>query len=207
MELDLISFAYLFLRLAPFVLVCFFSLTSVLNQDFKGIVYLVGLLLSCSIVYTCDNWSAFKRPATIEKQPDFCSMFTIGSNEAFKNLPISQTTFGYTFNYLFYFIIKNKSYAQNIATLIFFPILIIADLCWNWNPQNKCYLPRQSIAAFCIAGVIGFAWAAFIDSTKNPDIAYFPGMSNAEICSRPSKQTFKCNVYKNGNIISSKMTG
>jgi sulfur-oxidizing protein SoxB len=36
MDFNILAFGYLFLRLAPFVLVCFFSLSSLLNQDFKG---------------------------------------------------------------------------------------------------------------------------------------------------------------------------
>ena len=45
MDLNVIGFGYLFLRLAPFVLASFFILASIFNQDFKGFIYLVGVVL------------------------------------------------------------------------------------------------------------------------------------------------------------------
>ena len=46
MEFNIVAFAYLFLRLAPFILICFFTLSSIFNQDFKGLIYLLGILFS-----------------------------------------------------------------------------------------------------------------------------------------------------------------
>ena len=49
MELNIITIIYLFFRLAPFIIVCFFSLQSIFNQDLKGFIYLVGLLIACFV--------------------------------------------------------------------------------------------------------------------------------------------------------------
>ena len=38
MELNIATIIYLFFRLAPFIIVCFFSLQSIFNQDLKGLV-------------------------------------------------------------------------------------------------------------------------------------------------------------------------
>ena len=46
MELNLVTLIYLFFRLAPFISVCYFSLGSIFNQDIKGLIYLVGLLVA-----------------------------------------------------------------------------------------------------------------------------------------------------------------
>jgi hypothetical protein len=50
MEVNLLSISYLFFRLAPFIIVCFFTMNSLFNQDLRGIVYLCGLLLLISTV-------------------------------------------------------------------------------------------------------------------------------------------------------------
>ena len=49
MELNISTFMYLFIRLLPFILVCFFSISSIFSNDVKGIVYLCGLLLTVGI--------------------------------------------------------------------------------------------------------------------------------------------------------------
>ena len=49
MELNISTFMYLFVRLLPFILVCFFSISSIFSNDVKGIVYLCGLLLTVGI--------------------------------------------------------------------------------------------------------------------------------------------------------------
>lgn len=52
MEVNLLSISYLFFRLAPFIIVCFFVLNSVFNQDLRGLIYLCGLmiLIACVIL-------------------------------------------------------------------------------------------------------------------------------------------------------------
>jgi hypothetical protein len=50
MEVNLLSISYLFFRLAPFIIVCFFTLNSLFNQDLRGIIYLCGLLILIATV-------------------------------------------------------------------------------------------------------------------------------------------------------------
>ena len=45
-ELNLGSIGYLTFRLAPFILVSFFVLSSMFRQDIKGLIYVVGLIIA-----------------------------------------------------------------------------------------------------------------------------------------------------------------
>jgi len=208
MNLDVVAFGYLFLRLAPFILVCFFSLASIFNQDLRGLIYLIGLLLACSSVAMVGKYAnSYNILLPEPTQPELCKLITIGDSDMFAALPLSQTTFGYTFAYLMFFILKSKNnlVQQNIATIVFFPLLILADLAWN--KKNNCYRISSSMVALFVSGLIGVIWAAIIESTNSPNLPYFSGMSNGEVCSRPTKQSFKCNVYKNGKLISKNIGG
>jgi len=196
MELNIISFGYLFLRLAPFILVCFFSLASIFNQDFKGLVYLVGLLFACF----CATLVGKAVPLTpLTQSPEICRMITIGQMESISKLPLGQTVFGYTFAYLLYVMYTNGLIPQNIPTLIFFPLLIVSDFWWNMS--NSCFTWLQLLLSLIVGGLVGVAWGAIIASTKSTNLLYFSGINQTETCSKASKQTFKCNVYKNGNLI------
>jgi hypothetical protein len=199
MELNIVSFTYLFLRLAPFVLVSFFALASIFNQDFKGLIYLVGLLLACFINIVVGN--IIPIPLPDGEKPPICNMISLGQNGDISILPLGQAVFGYTFAYLLYTILVYKFVNQNIPTLVFFPLLIVFD--GLWNIKNSCYTFPQLLASLVIASMVGFFWSYLIDQTNSKSLQYFAGVNNKEVCRKPSAQTFKCAVYKNGKLLSS----
>ena len=212
MELNFISIIYLFLRLSPFILVCFFSLASLFNQDFKGLIYLVGLIFTCAISIfvggtikpLVDMANGLINPNPNENKPPICSdMITLGQTTLFR-LPIGQTIFGYTFAYLLSIITnpKHNYVNQNIPTLVFFPVIILFDMVWNF--RNGCYILELPIALGLGFG-LGWLWGYIIESSKMTNLLYFNKISGASECSRPTKSTFTCKVYKNGQLISKNM--
>ena len=48
------------------------------------------------------------------------------------------------------------------------------------------------ITSLIIGGIIGTLWAMIIEGTKVPDLAYFSGISNKDVCSRPTKSLYRC---------------
>lgn len=193
MELNIVTLLYLFFRLAPFVIVCFFSLSSLFNQDIKGLIYLVGLLLACFFTVMVGN--SLSEDFTLgNDQNPVCNLITIGVNGSFSKIPLGISILTYTLIYLVYVIAKYNQEMNNLPTLILFPLLILADLVWNI--KNSCYQPYGIIISIIIGGAFGAIWAAIIDSMKKPDLFFLSTGSNRETCSRPSKQLFKC-TFKN----------
>jgi hypothetical protein len=212
MDLNFISIIYLFLRLSPFILVCFFSLASLLNQDFKGLIYLVGLIFTCAISILVgmplqpilDMANRYMNPNAGQGKPPVCEdMITLGQTNVFR-LPIGQTIFGYTFAYLLSIITnpKHNYVNQNIPTLVFFPVIILFDMVWNI--RNSCFMVELPIALALGFG-FGWLWGYIIESSKMTNLLYFNKISGASECSRPTKSTFTCKVYKNGQLISKNM--
>jgi hypothetical protein len=199
MDLNIITISYLFLRLAPFVLVCFFSLSSFLNQDFKGLVYLVGLIFSCFGTMLFGNILTFISKYDPDKRPEICNIFSVNQQSEISKLPLGQSVFGFTFFYLLHPMIKNNYVMNNIPTIVFFPALIIFDMVWNI--QNTCYTFQQLSASLILGITFGTLWSNIISKTNNPNLQYLVSSSNNEVCSKPSKQTFTCKVYKNGTLL------
>ena len=198
MKANILIFGYLFLRLAPFILVCFFALSSIFNQDLKGIIYLVGLVFTCFVNMMVSN--VFTKPDHGEGKSNVCSIISIDGSEDLSLLPIGQTIFGYTSGYLGYFIIKNDLLYQNIATFIFFPFIVFIDIIWNLT--NSCYTIDVLIIALAIGLILGIIWGEIINSTNSPSLQYLVGKNvSNDVCQAPSKQTFKCSVYKNGKLV------
>lgn len=205
MDLNIVGFGYLFLRLAPFVLASFFTLASIFNQDFKGFIYLVGLLFSSFITMLTAKLPFINKLRRPEDSPEICNVLTIGQTDSLSDLPLGQSALTYTFAYLLFSILKYKMVLQNIPTLVFFPLLIIFDFIWNLN--NSCYSFFQLLTSLCVGGIIGISWASIIATSKTPSLMYFSSLSSKEVCSKPSKSTFRCNVYKNGKLISKNVGG
>jgi len=195
MELSFLTFGYLFLRLAPFILVCFFTLSSIFNQDFKGFVYLIGLLFACF-----SSIMAGRGFENDKEKPEICKMITIGGAEM-TYLPLSQCIFGYSFAYIMFAIIKYNLIYTNITSMVFFSLLIFSDIFWN--SMNECYSIIELLVGLAIGVGVGLFWAFVIDSSNAKNLQYFAGINNNEVCNVPSAQTFRCKVYKNGQMISS----
>ena len=179
---------YTAFRLAPFILVSFFSLSSLLNQDLKGIIYLAGLLIACFVSVLVGN----QLPSHViaDKNTLVCNVLTLTENGRISKVPLSMTVFCYTFFYLVYIIARYKLANQNIPTLIVFPLLIIGEYVWNMN--YGCSGNIGLLAAFGIGSIIGTVWSIIIDYTKMSELQYFNGITNNAVCSRPSKQIFRC---------------
>lgn len=136
MELNIKTFLYIFLHLCPFILVCFFTISSIFGNDIKGIIYLVGLLLSIGLVIMSetifpnlgDSWFN-------DKQNAMCNIFSFGQSSLSK-LSIGQIIIGFSFSYLVYTmnIVNNEPvFASNWPTIVFFSLLVISELGINTN--------------------------------------------------------------------------
>jgi len=193
------SLLYISFRLAPFILVSYFTLSSLFNRDFKGIMYLAGLLLTSFVSVLIGN----TLPGLFETIPEgssdiyenitkVCNLMTISKSGPLSNLPLSLVVFSYTFGYLLFPIYWYKVVTQNLPTIIVFPIIIASDMIWQQT--NGCARIWSIIASIILGGLAGIGWAAFIDRMKITSLQYFNGISNKESCSVPSKQMFKCTV-------------
>jgi len=192
MDLNLINVLYMFFRLSPFIIVSYFTLQSILNQDLKGVIYLIGLIVTSFVVYliasVLPEESVSKNSSELMKIK--CTQLTIGSSQPISKLPLSQTVFGYTLTYLSYFIGVNNLQSQNIPIFILFPVLILGDIFWSTT--NLCSTPKYLLISLIISGIVGLLWAMLIESTGVGGFAYLTGIANKDVCSRPTKSLYKC---------------
>lgn len=203
MELNITSLLYLFFRLSPFIIVSYFSIGSIFNQDLKGLIYLVGLLLSIFTALLVGNSVPLSftfgelgnEGSNIRREVDpICNMITVGMSGSYSNIPLGTTMLTYTLIYLVYIIAINKIETANIPTLILLPALILADIIWN--ASHQCYAISGIVLSVLCGGLIGWLWAATVHSFNKPDLFFLNVGSNRPVCQRPSKQLFKCTFKK-----------
>lgn len=191
MDINLINILYMFFRLAPFLIISYFTLQSLLNQDLKGVIFIVGLVIAAAVtVGIAGILPEEKGLMPTDYSKIRCTQLTIGHNTPLSKLPLSQTVLGYAISYLSYFIGVHNLQNQNIATFILFPVLILGDI--YWSTKNLCSTPKYLLISLIISLIVGMLWAMLIESTEMPDLQYMSGISNKDVCSRPSKSLYKC---------------
>lgn len=139
------------------------------------------------------------------------NMCTLGVFAPFiPNTNLTYSTFILAFT-MFYFIFPmillnndNNSSIFNYRIIIFFITYIVFDLLIKKQRLCLQMLSPTSIIGDLVGGMVaGISVASMMYYTKSDYMFINEAASNAEVCSMPSKQQFKCSVYKNGELVSS----
>ena len=190
MDLDIVSIIYLIIRISPLLVVSHFVLQSILNTDSKGMIYLIGLILTCLFNSAVGAVMPQDDPTSVNDID--CKSMGLGN---FPNVSMSQVTLGFTYGYLMYIILyyagKGETYVNsNLPTIILFPLLIIGNGTWNY--LRGCSDIKILLLSLILGLVGGGAWAYALKTAGFKHLALFNGISNQAICSQPSKTKFKC---------------
>ncbi len=184
--------------ISPFLLGFFLIMSSIFNQDIKGFIYLAGVLIATIINILLMN--IIRHEASPNRAPicdviDF-NIFAVGGT--FDNPSLSSAFIAFTIAYLILPMIYNNQ--MNYIVLVFLLAIFIINIFTKLT--NKC----TDMAGISVGSLIGFIlgafWYSLLSVTGNERLLYFNEfISNNVVCERPTKQSFKCAVYKNGELI------
>jgi hypothetical protein len=205
LDISLGTFFFLFMRLFPFIIVCFFVIISIFNWDLKGLIYLVGLIITMGI-FQLSNGFEFMKP---DKGGNCIATPFIDST-----LPINQIVIGFTISYLFTTLVLNSYKAGtgifgNISNPVipFFLIVFISDILINTNllpevegliSNNFCYTFINSLCLYGISMFLGWIWSSMINQTNNNNYIFFNNYTNDNKKCTTHKTKYKCTRYVNG---------
>ena len=180
---------------SPIILAASITSLSFIFQNFKGFIYLGFLLAVCvsrNFAYALSNSTPNVNDNTI------CSAIQYGK---YGNPSFSAFVFSFTIMYLSFPMFSNG--APNFwvfsALLIYFFIDLFIKV------YKKCIV---SMGDLFLNITMGLALSSLIVISMyaggSSKFLFFNEVSsNKEICTQPSKQTFKCSVYKNGELLGS----
>lgn len=176
-----------------FILSAFLVMLSISNSDMKGIIYIASLFTLIIVYFICFSTFGEKKLDGITMDP-ICSIINIPGS-SFANSSVNSAILSFIFIYLavpmFY---NSMNYSILTVVLVFYIIDCITML------NNRC----TNVYAIVLSSLIGAGVAILSTSilmANKPSFLFYNAPANAEICSRPSNQKFKCNVYKNGEIL------
>jgi len=121
-------------------------------------------------------------------------------------LPYDNTTYSlFVLSFTFFYFTLPMYISNNInyLVIIFFITYIVFDILIKMS--NYCIESSINVFGDIVAGAgLGASISAFIYSSPMSNYLFTNELSsNKETCSMPSKQTFKCSVYKNGELVNS----
>jgi hypothetical protein len=173
------------------ILSAFLILLSISNSDIKGIIYLAALFALIVIYFIC--FATFGERLVAPTNP-ICNVFNIPGT-SYANSSMNSAVLAFIFVYLAVPMFYN-SMNYNILTIVF--IFYIIDCVTMLN--GECTNGYAILLSTMIGAGVGILSTSILMSNK-PSFLYYNAPANAEICSRPANQKFKCNVYKNGEIL------
>jgi len=181
--------------IGPYFLVFFMVLLSIFNIDFKALFYVLGILFSFGINIVLQN--AYKDKINTDDKPYYCNLFELSMLTQYSYPEPSSMVIAFTFIYLFLPMIFNNQ--MNYVVLFSLISMLIID-SFGKKSLNCSNYSKTFVGAF-FGLIFGAIWYFVILSAFSKEVLYFNVLgSNNVVCKKPSKQTFKCSVYKNGKL-------
>jgi hypothetical protein len=197
MLFNIYNAVYIIIRLAPFIVVMYFTLQSMFLLDMNGMLFLVGLVLACLITIQLSTVTRLKQN-NLREIPEYCKILDISEDGAMSGLPLGQTVLSYTFFYILFILGKYSLVDYNAGTISILVVLIVGDFFWNMT--HKCSPINGLVISLIVGGVMGTFWAIVVDSNKKilkNDVTDFNNINgNAKKKCRLSKLYTKDAVYK-----------
>lgn len=185
---------------SPIVLMIGIVASSFISRNFKGIVYLFFLMIFS--VFRNIIYGYAKPDESLDKvKQEICDLiqYSPKGNDGF-----SVFVFAFSIFYICLpmFVNKNVNYSVVIGLMLYFAMDISVKKMYSCITSIDILINTLA-GIFC--ALVSLAVLYSVGTLKK--LLFFNDTpSNNEVCSMSSKQTFKCSVFKNGELIGSSTT-
>ncbi len=180
---------------SPIILTWFLAAASIFNQDVKGVIYLAGLLIAICVNVLVSNMIKSKQ---FPERNAVCEIFNLPFTSNYNSPSINSMIISFTAAYLIGPMAENNQ--MNYGIVAFIAVILIVD--GITKVSNFCTPVAGVVLGSILGGLLGYMWYALFKATGNESLLYFnETLSNSAVCSVPKKQTFKCSVFKNGQLV------
>ena len=178
---------------SPIILATSITSMSFIFQNFKGLIYL-GFLIGCCVVRSFIYMASGADPIVNDR-----TICTSIQYSKYGNPTFSAFVFAFTIMYLSFPMFSNGSvnYWVFISLLTYFFMDIFIKIYKN------CIIKTGDLFLNILLGLTSAALiVTLMYSGGSGKYLFFNEMSSdKEMCYQPSKQTFKCQMYKNGELV------
>lgn len=189
--MNLVVFSSFF---SPFILAAGITSLSFIFQNFKGLIYL-GFLVGCCFVRSYVYMMSGSNPSVNDKTICSTVQYTKYGNPTF-----SAFVFAFSIMYLSIPMFSNGS----VNFWVFISLITYFFLDMFIKIYKKCILQMSDLFLNVLLGATSATLiVTLMYAGGSGKYLFFNEVSsNKEMCYQPSKQTFKCSVFKDGTLIS-----
>lgn len=188
-----------FSSLSPLYISAYLLIASISNGDIgKSGMFMAGLVIVMFIhsIIAMTIGQKFEETPGSSKYKLECNFVQLPYASDYMIPNLNSTLLAFIFTYI---IMPMQTYnSYNVV------LLSIIGIFFGINAFSKVLYGCTTLVGILISSVIGFfigfLWYSIVLSS-NPKLLFFSSQGGEPICSRPSKQTFKCKVYRNGEVI------
>jgi hypothetical protein len=198
-EANLKNIYNFFSSLSPLYISAYLLISSISNGDIgKSSMFFAGLVIVMFIhsLIAMTIGEKFEEKFGSSKYKLECNFVQLPYLSDFMVPNLNSTLLAFIFTYLIMPMQTYNSYNIILLTIVgaFFGINATSKIL------NGCTTSVGILISSVIGFIIGYIWYAIVIAS-NSKLLFFAADGGEPICSRPSKQTFKCKVYRNGEVI------
>jgi hypothetical protein len=183
---------------SPIIIATSFVSLSFIFQNFNGFIYLAFLLGACSIREVILYYAGM---APMIPANNLCTMIQYSK---YGNSGFSVFVMSFTIAYVLLpmFLVNSINYFMMGGLLAYF----FMDIGIRYS--KKCITTAiDTLLNFLSGAAIGVGCCLALYYGKGSNYLFYNNLSSDNVvCSMPKKQTFKCSVYKNGELVSSNIS-
>jgi len=190
-----------FVQLSPVFIASFMLMSSMFSGDVKAFIWLFLTIVGIVIIFLLQQTSLFREDPKTYMTGDNCADPLLPLFTNFPRLSVSTFFIAFTLTYLIQPMMMNNDW--NYYVIVGFLGIMIMDTMVKFQLFPNC-TKKVGILSGLLLGVLYSVLCYNIILVAGGDkLLYFNTISSNNVyCSKPKKQTFKCFVYKNGQIIS-----
>jgi len=190
-----------FVQMSPVFIGSFMLMTSMFNADVKAFIWLFLSIVGIVLILLLQQTSLFYEETPAYAPGDNCADPLIPLFTNFPRLSVSTFFIVFTLTYLIQPMMMNKDW--NYYVVVGFLGILIMDTMVKFQLFPNCTKKTGILVGVFLGAMYSILCYNIILVAGGDKLLYFNTVSSNNVyCSKPKKQTFKCYVYKNGNIVS-----
>ena len=183
---------------APILVIFFITLFSIMQNNLeKGLIFNMGIVILSTIVYILKY--VIQNKQNTNASP-FCNVipgpFTVYAGTDVYDAPsMSTSILSFASTYLIYPMLNNNQH--NYTLLVFLIGITSINAVVEYN--QHCSDIMGIVFGLLLGIIFAIVYYNILYMSKKSNLVYFSDpISNNVQCSKPTKQNFKCEVYKDG---------
>jgi len=180
--------------LSPFLISFFFLISSILDQNLKGFVYLIGVILaSFSNVFLLQYFTNDDLIQAEKSKPMSCGLLDFPLVVPQTSVPCTNTIF-HTFTLSYLISMMNNSGKFNPSLIIFLSIIFVIDIQSRFNPfsTKNCTTGLGIFLGAFIVTAYGAIWFTLWWAAGIKEVLYYDELSSNNVKCVKSKTKFVC---------------